>query len=194
MSGLAIGQTAPSFRLPSGQGTEVGPADYRDKKNLIVWFTKGFACPFCRQQMTQLVRGYPQFQRHDAEVLEIAITTPPRARVYLQKFQLPFPYLCDPDYRVHNEWKLASPPYGPLHVVRTMWTGMTTTMPENDYFKGGPPMDEMRNVMRDDEMGFFIVDKQGVVRYAVAGSYIMEVGTRKIPSGAEILAELAKIN
>ena len=32
--------------------------DYRGRSHLVVWFTKGMACPFCRTQMSQLARGY----------------------------------------------------------------------------------------------------------------------------------------
>jgi len=190
MSSLAVGQTAPSFRLPSGQGTEIGPEDYRNKKNLIVWFTKGFACPFCRQQMTQLVRGYPQFQRHDAEVLEIAITTPPRARVYLQKFQLPFPYLCDPDYKVRKQWTLGVRSHSPFWYVKTLYKGMTSPMPENDFGTFAPPIPEMPSVLVDDDMGFFILDKGAVVRYAASSAY---GSGRGIPSNDEIVRELEKL-
>ena len=195
MAGIAIGEAAPSFRLPAAQGGEVGLDDYRGKQNVIVWITKGMGCPFCRAQMSQLARSYDSIRQAGAEVLEVSVSPLPRAQMYAQKFKLPFPYLCDPDYRVHNEWKLASPSYGPLHAMQVMWNGMTSKMPENDYFNGGPSPDEMRNVFRDDEMGFFIVDKQGVVRYAMAGSYTtMEKSTRSIPSGEEILAELAKLS
>jgi len=76
MKGLSTGEAMPSFRLPSGQGAEVSSEDYRGRNNLIVWFTKGMACPFCRQHMSQLVRGYPEFQKRDAEILEITTSKP----------------------------------------------------------------------------------------------------------------------
>ena len=193
MAGLAVGEMAPSFRLPTAQGSEVGLEDYRGKQNVVVWLTKGMGCPFCRAQMSQLARSYDAIRAAGAEVLEVSVSPVSRAHLYAQKFKLPFPYLCDPDYKVHNAWKLASPSYGPVHLVTQMFKGMTSAMPENDYFKGGPPPDEMRNVLRDDEMGFFIVDKGGVVRFAMAGSYGASLGNREIPSGDEILAELAKL-
>ena len=51
MPSIEIGQMAPPLRLPSGQGQEVALEDYRGRQHVIVWFTKGMACPFCRQQM-----------------------------------------------------------------------------------------------------------------------------------------------
>jgi hypothetical protein len=41
-------------------------------------------------------------------------------------------------------------------------------------------------------MGFFIVDKQGIVRYALGGAYLTKAGMRTIPSNDEILRELER--
>jgi peroxiredoxin len=100
MSGIQVGQTALPFRLPTAQGSAIGLEDYRGKQNLIVWLTKGMGCPFCRVHMSQLARSYDAIRGADTEVLEISVSPLPRARLYAQKFKLPFPYLCDPDYRV----------------------------------------------------------------------------------------------
>src|SRR5260370_1988133 len=109
MSGLTVGQRAPSFRLPSGQGPEFGPDDYRGRRNLIVWFTKGMACPFCRQHMSQLARGYPAFQTLQTEILEVTTTTPKRARVYAKSFQIAFPHLFAPHYHAPGASRLPIP-------------------------------------------------------------------------------------
>ena len=63
MPGIAVGEPAPSFRLPTAQGAEIGLEDFRGQKNVIVWFTKGMACPFCRSQMSQLARAYADIQK-----------------------------------------------------------------------------------------------------------------------------------
>ena len=97
MAEVEVGQQAPTFRLPSGHGGEVGPADYRGKSNLVVWFTKGMACPFCRTQMSQLARGLGRLKAAGAEVIQVTPTKPERARFYVKNFRIPFPYLCDPD-------------------------------------------------------------------------------------------------
>src|SRR6266511_265054 len=133
MAGISVGQMAPSFRLPSGQGPEVGLEDYRGRKHVIVWFTKGMACPFCRQQMSQLARAYEAFRARDAEILEVTNTPPERARVYVQKFALPFPYLCDPDFRVRRTWNLDARSHGVGYYARMMYLGMTMPKPATDY-------------------------------------------------------------
>ena len=79
MSGLVVGQAAPSFRLPSAQGAEIALEAFRGNKNVVVWFTKGMACPFCRAHMSQLACAYPELQRLGAEVLEITMSSVTRS-------------------------------------------------------------------------------------------------------------------
>ena len=190
MAGITVGQMAPSFRLPSGQGPEVGLDDYRGQKHVILWFTKGMACPFCRQQMSQLARAHEAFRARDAEILEVANTPPERARVYVQKFSLPFPYLCDPDFRVRRAWQLDRRSHGIGYYAKTMYMGMTMPKPVTDFDGEKPKLSEMPSLLADEDMGFFIVDKHGVVRYALSGSYGTDHGLRTIPSNDEILGEL----
>lgn len=37
----AIGEPAPDFRLPAVQGGEIGPGDYRGRRRIVLWFSKG---------------------------------------------------------------------------------------------------------------------------------------------------------
>jgi peroxiredoxin len=194
MEGITVGQPAPAFRLPSAQGPEIGLEDYRGKKHLVVWFTKGMACPFCRSQMTQLSRAYPDVQRLGGEILEITVSPVRRARIYAEKFRLPFPYLCDPDYQVRRLWGVASREHGLGHYVSAFVRGMRMQVPPNDFGDFSPPMDEVRRLLNDDDMGFFIVDKQGTVRYATTGVYRGDESGVPLPNNDEVLRELEKLS
>ena len=192
MSGVVVGQSAPSFRLPSAQGPEIALEEFRGKKNVVVWFTKGMACVFCRAQMSQLSRAYADLQTLDTEILEVSISGVSRAQLYAKKFKLPFPYLCDPDYRVRREWGLDRRSHGLGHYVLGFIHGAMAEKPPNDFGDFNPPLDELRNLLNDDDMGFVIVDKRGVVRYSLAGSYLDGSKDRSLPSNEEILLEVAK--
>ena len=192
MPGIAVGEPAPSFRLPTAQGAEIGLEDFRGQKNVIVWFTKGMACPFCRSQMSQLARAYADIQKLDGELLLVSLSGVPRARLYAQKFKLPFPYLCDPDHRVHRQWGLGVREHGIGYYVRTYIQGGMAPKPPNDIGDFFPPIDETRNLVADDDMGFFIVDKRGTVRYSLARPYGESLGDRPLPSNEEVLLELGK--
>lgn len=193
MAVVAVAQPAPSFRLPSAQGPEIGLEDFRGKQSVLVWFTKGMGCPFCRAQMSQLARAADDVRRLGAEILEVTVSPLPRARLYAQKFALPFPYLCDSDLRVREQWGLENRPRSLAGYAMALIGGMRAPKPANPYGDFAPPLDEMRNVLRDDDMGLFVVDRDGIVRYARAGSYTHEEGTRPLPPNEEILAEVAKL-
>jgi peroxiredoxin len=194
MQGITVGQAAPSFRLPSAQGGEVGLDDYRGRKNVIVWFTKGMGCPFCRTQMTQISRAYSDVQKLGGEILEVTVSPVRRARIYAEKFRLPFPYLCDPDYEVRQKWGVASRSHGVGHYVSALVKGLTTPAPANDFGTFAPPLDELPRILSDDDMGFFIVDKQGIVRYATTGMYRTDSSGVSVPGNDEILRELGKLS
>jgi peroxiredoxin len=192
MSGLSIGEVAPSFRLPSGQGSDIGPEDYRGRSNLIVWFTKGMGCSFCRSHMSQLARGYPQFRQLETEILEVTPTYPARAKIYVNHFRIPFPYLCDPDMSVWGEWGLdvQSHPIG--WYVKKFIEVQRAPKPPSDYGEVEPSLREIRGLMKDNDMGFFILDRNGVVRYSLGGTYGTEQGVRQIPTNEEIIRELRR--
>ena len=196
MSGPTVGQAAPSFKLPTAQGPEVALEDYRGKKNVIVWFTKGMACVFCRQHMSQLARAYDEIRKRDAEVLEIAPSTPEKGRLYASRYKLPFPYLCDPDDEARQRWQIAQRSRGPAWYFGGLVGGITAKSPANEYGNEPPGFGEIPKLLRDDDMGFFIVDRGGIVRYANSASYAdMSTGKlfiRPIPANDEILRELER--
>lgn len=197
MSESMVGQRAPSFRLPSAQGPEVGPDDYRGRSHLILFFAKGMACGFCRQKMSQLARGAPRFRALDAEIVQVAPTTLDRGRFYARNFQLPFPYLCDPEYRAYRAYGLGTRPVPLATRARMLVEGFRMPTPDNDWGKFSPSPGEFGLLTRDDDLGLFVVDREGVIRYAQTGSYVMfdggrVTGLRPIPSNEEIAREVER--
>jgi peroxiredoxin len=92
---------APDFRLAAAGGGEIALSDYLGRKNLLLWFSKGLHCPFCRRNMARLSQAYAQFLALHAEVLQITHNTQEEAELYFRSYKLATPYLCDPDRQVH---------------------------------------------------------------------------------------------
>lgn len=193
---IAVGRPAPGFRLPSAQGGDVALEDYRGRKNVIVWFSKGMACVFCRQHMSQLARLYPELVKRDTEVLEITPSPIARGRFYAAKYQLPFPYLCDADDVVRKAWQLDVRSHGLLWYAGMLKRGLTTPKPDNDFSKAPPTFTEMGTALRDEDTGFFIVDRAGVIRYAYGGTYVLPEGStefaRPLPNPDEVLRQVER--
>lgn len=183
-----VGSPAPPLRLPSAQGPDIGLADYAGRRHVIVWFTKGLACPFCRRQTSQLARARAQIQGLDAEVLQVTPTRPERARLFARRFVLPFPYLCDPTRSVAPAWGLAWRPHSPARFLRRIDLPRGPGAFGRDAF--GPVAalpGEWDELLVDDDTGFFIVDRTGIVRFRHAGPYSR---AWSIPTNEAILAEL----
>ena len=91
-------------------GNQAALADYRDKKNVVLVFTRGYPgylCLYCMTQTSRLITNYDQFEGLDAEVLVVF----PGNRQDVQKLihqskskahseQVPFPILLDEEFRV----------------------------------------------------------------------------------------------
>jgi peroxiredoxin len=197
MSDLTIGQHAPDFRLPVAQGGELGPAEYQGRSNLILFFAKGMACGFCRQKMSQLARGLPRFRALATEVVQITPTPVERGRFYARNFQLPFPYLCDPDYRVYAAYGMTVREHSLLWKVRVARHARQMPPPETEFGNPKQTLPELGQVLNDDDLGFFVLDRDGVVRHATSGQYIAfdgvkPIGAHAIPSNDEIVAVLER--
>ena len=182
-----VGRAAPEFRLASAQGGEVGPQDFRGAKRVVLWFSKGLFCPFCRRNMAQLGLRYPEIQALQAEILQVTHNTLDEARGYLKHYPMKFPYLCDAERTAHDRYGvelgsinlggfLAS---GAAVMADFVLKGETTPAPI-PYFK--------RYAGRDTAQAVFIVDREGVVRAE------HRLGPNApLPSASELVSELGKL-
>lgn len=158
----------------------------------MVWFTKGMACVFCRRQMIQMRHDYPRLQALDAEVLEVTPTRSDRARFYARHFPVPFPYLLDPQHSTWPAWGLGRRSHFPGYYIKGLLGAATAEAPPaSEVGAAKPSLAEIPGLLADDDMGLFVVDRDGTVRYALSGSYdTVEDGrhqTRSLPSSEEIL-------
>ncbi len=189
---LEVGALAPNFRLASAQGGEIALEDYRGKRNVILWFSRGLFCPFCRRYMTQLRLGYRQIQERGAEILQVTWSTPEEARLYFQQYQLLFPYLCDPERTVY-------PLYGIRLIqeaVQTFVAGMargTMAALSDRLFRGEKTPSPLPYIKRYgaadmEQQAVFVIDKADIIRYAHTSSAL-----GGLPSNAEYLRQLEKL-
>src|SRR5262245_45728911 len=102
-AGSYIGRAAPEFKLAAAQGGDIGPQDLRGKR-VVLWFSKGLFCPFCRRAMAQLALRYPDIRALDAAVLKSTRNTPDEARGYLKHYPIKMPYLCDAERIAHEKY------------------------------------------------------------------------------------------
>jgi peroxiredoxin len=191
----SIGEMAPRFSLPSLSGAEVDLASYRGRLNVVVWFSRGFTCPFCRVYTDGVRAGYGALQAADTEVIQVAPNLLESARRYFGDSILPFPFICDPDKRLYAVYGLGD--RRALEATRTAVVSFAHAFTHGDSVNQvrGAWFDVMnRNFLRRlhhhamtaHEQGIFFIDKEGVIRHLTVVGPIDPV-----PSGTD-LAGLAR--
>jgi peroxiredoxin len=169
---LDVGTVAPNFRLASAKGNDIALEEYRGRKNVLVWFSKGLFCPFCRRYMSQLRLGYQELQTRDTEILQITWSTPEEAQLYFRQYQLLFPYLCDPERGVSPQYgiRLSRAPIGKF--VAGMGTSMVAVV--SDFVLHGEkspspvPFLKRYGTVDMEQQAVLLIDKAGVIRYVHA--------------------------
>jgi peroxiredoxin len=172
--GVAVGDVAPPFALPSLRGAMVDLTAYRGKRNVVVWFSRGFTCPFCRAHTDGMRAGYPELQAADTEVIQVAPNLLDAARRFFGPTPLPYPFICDPDKRLYAVYGLGE--RGALEATKTAVVSFAHAFTHGDATNQvrGAYFDVMnRNFLRRLhhhassalDQGMFLVDKQGIVRH-----------------------------
>ncbi len=170
----AVGQPAPLFSLTSVQGEPVELAAYRGRRNVVVWFSRGFTCPFCRVYMDGMREGYELLQAADAEIIQVGPNLLQSARIFFGHSPTPYPFVCDPDKRLFAVYGLGD--RGALEATRSAVVSFSYAFTHGDT---GPQLrgawlDVMnRNFVRRlhhhamtaMEQGIFLVDREGVIRH-----------------------------
>lgn len=191
----SVGEMAPRFSLPSLNGAMVDLAAYRGRSNVVVWFSRGFTCPFCRVYTDGVRAGYEALKNADTEVIQVAPNLLESARRYFGQSILPFPFVCDPDKRLYAVYGLGD--LRALEATRTAVVSFAHAFTHGDSVNQirGAWFDVMnRNFLRRlhhhamtaQEQGIFVIDKEGAIRHLTVVGPIDPV-----PGGAE-LAGLAR--
>ena len=87
----AVGGPAPPFTLSSVQGPTIDLTSYRGRRNVIVWFSRGFTCPFCRGYMQGVIEGYQSLLAQATEVIQVTPNLLESARRFFRPDPVPYP-------------------------------------------------------------------------------------------------------
>ena len=157
-----VGRAAPEFRLAAAQGGDVGPQDLRGKR-VVLWFSKGLFCPFCRRAMAQLGMHYPELRALDTEVLQVTHNTLDEARGYLKHYPIKMPYLCDPERTAHEQYRVEQTGVNLGGYAASVATVVLDLVTKGE--KTPPPIPYLQRYGgKDSAQAVFILDREGVVR------------------------------
>jgi putative peptide zinc metalloprotease protein len=190
--GPVEGEPAPLFALPAVQGGSVALESYRDQKNVIVWFSRGFTCPYCLDAMGGIGQGYDELVAADTEVIQVAPNLLASAQSFFPRFPWLYPFVCDPDKRLYAVYGLGD--RGALEATRTAVVSFSYAVASGNggtWIRGARIDVVNRNFLRRLhhhamtalEQGLFFIDKGGIVRHRIVVGPI-----DAIPPSVELVA------
>jgi len=96
---LSIGQQAPEFELTDNEGNPHKLADYRGQ-TIVVYFYPKDDTPGCTKEACSFRDTYADFRQAGVEIIGISPDNEKSHSRFIQKFELPFTLLSDPDHQV----------------------------------------------------------------------------------------------
>ncbi len=194
----AVGAAAPNFRLESVQGPVIDLADYQGR-NVLLWFSRGFTCPFCRRYMAQLSLAYERYQATNSEIVQVGPDLLSQARLFFRTYRLHFPFLCDTEKNVFRAYGLQD--LGPLRAVGDTIASFSTALVQGEFrrtfyaswldtFATGrqAPARLAEHGLHEVPQGMFAIDSSGVVRYGRVFGPL-----ENIPGNDELLSVLKNL-
>ena len=123
---LKVGDKAPSFELPDGDGMLWRSADLLSRGPLIVVFYRGRWCAYCNAQQAALQQIHSQIAAAGASLVAISPQTQKHSYMTRDMHRLRFPVLSDAGNRVARQFGLV---YRIPPDLQTMYESIFTKLP-----------------------------------------------------------------
>jgi peroxiredoxin Q/BCP len=94
-----VGQAAPSFTLPSQDGSQISLESFRGKWVVLYFYPKDMT-PGCTIEAHNFQRDQAKFDAADAVILGVSLDTPDSHKNFCTKEGLTFRLLADPEHKV----------------------------------------------------------------------------------------------
>lgn len=99
-----IGNLAPAFSLPDQTGAKVSLKDFRDQKNVVLYFYPKAMTPGCKVQACGLRDSEKELAKLDAVVLGVSPDPVVRLQKFIEKESLNFTLLSDEDHAIADKY------------------------------------------------------------------------------------------
>jgi peroxiredoxin Q/BCP len=105
-TGIESGETAPDFTLRDQDGRSVRLSDFRNRKNVVVYFYPKDDTPGCTRESCAFRDQFTAFSDAGAEVLGISSDSESSHKRFAEKHRLPFRLLSDEGARVRRAYRV----------------------------------------------------------------------------------------
>jgi peroxiredoxin Q/BCP len=105
-TGIGPGESAPDFSLPDQDGRPVRLSDFRDRKNVVLYFYPKDDTPGCTKESCSFRDQFEAFVDAGAEVLGISSDSEASHQAFARKHRLPFRLLSDRTGEVRRAYRV----------------------------------------------------------------------------------------
>ena len=98
-----VGQSAPTFTLPSQDGSQIALDSFRGKWVVLYFYPKD-ATPGCTIEAHNFQRDQAKFDAANAVILGVSVDSPDSHKQFCTKEGLTFRLLADPEHKVVNAY------------------------------------------------------------------------------------------
>ncbi len=206
---IAPGSPAPDFSLPAvHREGAVSLDNYRGKSPLLLAVFRGLWCPFCRRAIAELGVVSDRLRALGVETLAVVATDVDNARLYFKHRPSKAPLAADPECATHRAYGLPKAPMTPETLAAL---GATKVNPTGELpvplpvIKATEALNRLDNFQqsasdtRDLEKqagqmkGQFLIDRNGIVRWANIEAAEGLSGIGKFPTADELVEAARKI-
>jgi peroxiredoxin len=198
------GQPAPLFTLPAADGSgTISLADYRDRSTVFLALFPGLWCPFCRRAIAQAVGNEAALKAAGVETLGVVATPPANAQLYFKFRPCRLPLASDPELTTHRAYGVPKPEPTPEFMKALESTHINpegalpkplpalqaaTALAELDGYAENETDRADKQRQWPQLKGQFLIDRDGIVRWASIECSEGVAGLGKFPTAGEIVS------
>jgi peroxiredoxin Q/BCP len=101
---LKVGQPAPEFTVTAADGRELKLADFRGKKNVVVYFYPKDFTSVCTKETCGFRDAYQDLANKDTEVIGVSVDDDASHKKFAEKYKVPFALVSDPDRKLAGDY------------------------------------------------------------------------------------------
>jgi len=184
---LGPGDRAPDFDLPAADREgRISLSDCYRRGPVFLLLLRGLYCAFCRRQISQLKSSCDLLQGAGISMLGVVIASAERSRLYFKFGARPCcPVVAAPDRSVHRAYGLSASARTP-ELMAPVNQRAAEILREMNVDAGGDPLmalhhhggwtdtpeDETEFKRPLQSVGYYLIDRQGVIRWASVGDIL----------------------